>query len=104
MTELSNEMLDKRLVKRHLAKGTLSREAFSAHLEGLTDQEAEAENIWPMIMEGTQSEASVKVSTEELKACPFPRQRRPSKTPKKAACPLQWISAAELRSPMTERT
>lgn len=77
MTELSNEMLDKRLVKRHLAKGTLSREAFSAHLEGLTDQEAEAENIWPMIMEGTQSEASVKVSTEELESVPVPTATAP---------------------------
>ena len=77
MSQNNNEIIDKRLVQRHLSKGVLTREAFAAHLENLPDQESEAENIWPMIMEGTQSETSVKVSTEELENVPVPTATAP---------------------------
>ena len=72
MSSLDNKIVDKRVLQRHLAKGSVSRDALQGHLEALEDKEAEAENIWPLIMEGTQSEASVQMSEEELEGPPNP--------------------------------
>ena len=72
MSNIENKIVDKRVVQRHLAKGSLSRDAFQGHLENLEDKESEGENIWPLIMEGTQSEASVQMSEEELEGPPEP--------------------------------
>ena len=72
MSTLENKNIDKRVLQRHLDKGSVSRDAFQSHLDGLEDKEEEAENIWPLIMEGTQSEASLQLSEEELEGPPDP--------------------------------
>lgn len=43
--EASSKLLDKRVVDRQMARGTLSRADFEAHLNGLPDREGESENI-----------------------------------------------------------
>ena len=72
MSSLDQKIVDKRVLQRHLAKGSVSRTDFQVHLDELEDKEAEAENIWPLIMEGTQSEASIQMSEEELEGPPDP--------------------------------
>lgn len=72
VSTIENKIIDKRVLQRHLVKGSVSRDAFQSHLDGLEDKEEEAENIWPLIMEGTQSEASVQLSEEELEGPPDP--------------------------------
>ena len=72
MSNLDNKIIDKRVLQRHLSKGSVSRDVFQSHLDALEDKETESENIWPLIMDGTQSEASIQLSEEELEGPPDP--------------------------------
>ena len=48
-SDLSNALLDKRVVKRQLAKGKLSKEQYETYLAQLPDLEAQCEDITDLI-------------------------------------------------------